>query len=222
MLEMKKYKIIALLFATFISTQLSAATVPAISNIQVVGLFKGAAILNINNERKMIRVGDNNAGIHLYEANSRQAKVEIDGKCMVLSMAEHLPIQIGLPPASNVQAHLLSSGGTYNVTGSINSRVTDFVVDTGATYMTISSALAKRLGINYKNAQKLMMDTANGKATAHIVTVSSVRIGGIELNNIKTAVMHDLSTNKVLLGMSFLNKVEMTQKNGVMILKKRS
>ncbi len=222
---MKNYKILSLVLAmaiNAISAQLSAATIPAISDIQVVGLFKGAVLININNERKLVRVGDSSSGIHLYEADSKQARVEIDGKCMVLSMAEHMPIQIGLPSASNVQAHLLSNGGTYNVTGSINNRVTDFVVDTGATYLTISASLAKRLGINYQHAQKLMMDTANGKATAHIVTVNSVRIGGIELNNVKAAVMNDLSTNKVLLGMSFLSKVEMTQKNGVMILKKRS
>ncbi len=222
---MKNHKIKSLFAAILISSlsvQISAATVPVIAEIQVVGLFKNAAVLKINNERKLIRAGDSSTGIHLYEANSQHARVEIDGKCLVLSMAEDMPIQTGLPSASNIQAHLLSNGGTYNVTGSINNRVTDFVVDTGATYLTISAAYAKRLGINFTHAQKLMMDTANGKATAHIVTVNSVRIGGIEINNVKTAVMHDLSSSKVLLGMSFLSKVEMTQKNGVMILKKRS
>jgi len=220
---MKKQQIITLIITLFLtlSSQSNAASVSSVGKIQVVGLFKNAAILQINDVRKMFRVGDNKAGIELYEANSERAKIKVAGKVMVLSMAENMPVKVGLPGGSDIQAHLLSSGGMFNVTGSINAKVTEFVVDTGATYVTISSAYAKRLQIDYSKAKKLMMNTANGKATAYIVTVKSVRIGGIEIKNVKTAVMHGLSSKKVLLGMSFLSQVEMTQKNGVMVLKKR-
>lgn len=222
---MKKHTTKILLTAALtilLNAYATAGSVTSVAKIQVVGLFKDAAILRINDQQKMIRVGDSKHGVRLFAANSERAKIEVDGKVMILSMSDHTPIRIGLPAASDVQAHLLSSGGMYNATGSINQRVTDFVVDTGATYVTISADKAKSLGIDFSKARKLMMNTANGKATAHIIRVKSIRVSGIELNDVETAVMHNMSSPKVLLGMSFLNKVEMTQKDGVMVLKKRS
>jgi len=81
---------------------------------------------------------------------------------------------------------------------------------------------ARKLGLDFSGAQKVMMSTAKGKTTAHVFTVARVRIGGIELRNVKAAVVHELQSNTMLLGMSFLNQVEMQQKNGLMVLKKGS
>ena len=108
------------------------------------------------------------------------------------------------------------------MTGSVNGRLAGFIVDTGASYVTMSATQANALGLDFSNAQKVIMNTANGKNTAHVFTVKSIKIGGIELNNVQAAVMHNLSSDKILLGMSFLNQVEMQHKNGLMILKQRS
>ena len=190
--------------------------------IQIVGLFKNAAVLNINNERKLIRVGSTSGNVRLLAANSDKAMLEVAGRRYIMTMADNASIRVGLPSTSQPQAQLISNGGMYNITGFINQQSANFVVDTGATYITMNAKQASRLGIDYSKANKISMQTAKGKADAYIITIKSVRVGGIELNDIKAAVVKELDTDKMLLGMSFLGKVEMQQKNGFMILKKNS
>ena len=210
---------------TAITLTLFSANIFAAANevdIQVIGLFKNTAVLNINNQREVIRVGDHHKDVRLVAANSEKAMVEIGGKRVLLTMADNTPVRVGLPAAINASAHLISSGGMYTVTGSINQQLVDFVVDTGATYVTMGPEHAKRLGLDFSNAEKVITNTANGKTTAHVFMVNSIRVGGIELKNVKASVVYNLSSPKILLGMSFLNQVEMIQKNGLMTLKKSS
>ena len=207
---------------TITGSQVLASSATPTPNIQIVGLFKNAAVLNINNQRKLIRVGDKSAEVNLLSANSEKAMVEVAGKRYELSMAENTGVRVGLPSATNAQAHLISNGGMFSITGSINQQLVDFVVDTGATYITMNAQHAKRLRLDYSNATEVTMNTANGTTIARVFTVDSVRIGGIELKNVKAAVVEELASSKMLLGMSFLNQVEMRQKNGLMVLKKTS
>lgn len=210
------------IFSSSLSSWVMATSQAAVSEIQVLGLFKNAAVLKINDERKLVRVGEEHQAVHLLAANSNKAMVEVKGKRYVLSMADNVAVRVGLPDAINAQAHLISNGGMYKVTGSINQQLVDFVVDTGATYITMNAKHARKLGLDFSHGKKVMMNTAKGKTTAHVFTVASVRIGGIELRNVKAAVVHELESNTMLLGMSFLNQVEMRQKNGLMVLKKGS
>jgi len=200
----------------------NAKTTDAAEEIRIVGLFKNAAVISVNDHREFMRVGDIKRHVHLLAANSDKAILVVHGQRMTLSMAESSAIQTGLPAASNGSAHLMSNGSMYNITGSINGQLADFVVDTGATYITMNPAQADRLRLNYQNARKVMVDTANGKATAHVFNIEKIRIGGIELKNVQAAVMYDLSSQRILLGMSFLNQVEMQHKDGLMVLKQRS
>ena len=204
-----------------LSTQVLASK-PAQTEIQVVGLFKDAAIISIQDTRQMMRVGDKKHDVRLLAADSQNALVEYHGKRMKLSMAETAAIQVGLPEPTHAQAHLIAHGDMYNVTGSINDQLADFVVDTGATYITMSVAQAERLRLNYTNAQPVKMHTANGKVDAQVFNVEKIRIGGIELRNVQAAVVDNLASPRILLGMSFLRQVEMQHKNGLMILKQRS
>lgn len=169
----------------------------------------------------MVRVGDKRGNVELLAANSNKAMLKVEGKRYMLSMADNSAVRVGLP-AVGAQAHLMSSGGMYTVTGSINHQLADFVVDTGATYVTMNEKHAKRLGLDYSKSQKIMVTTAKGKTTARVFTINSVRVGGIELHNVKAAIVNEFESNRMLLGMSFLRQVEMTQKNGLMVLKKGS
>jgi aspartyl protease family protein len=201
------------------ATAATAATMTDVAEIRVVGLFKDAAVLNINEQRKLLRVGSEHQNVRLLAANSSNAMVEYHGKRYTLAMSS-APIRTGFK-SSGAQAHLMSNGGTYSVSGSINGRMTSFLVDTGASYVTMSAYRAQSLGLDFTNARKVMVNTANGKTTAHVFRVKSVMIGGIELKNIEAAVIHNMPDDKVLLGMSYLSKVEMEQKNGLMVLKYR-
>jgi len=203
------------------STQALAANA-TLAEIQVVGLFKDAAIISLHDRHQMMRVGDTKADVRLLAADSDKALIEYHGKRMQLSMAENSAIRVGLPAPTHAQAQLIASGDMYNVTGSINDQLADFVVDTGATYITMSVAQAARLRLDYNTAQKITMNTANGKVEAQLFKLQKIRIGGIELHDVQAAVVDNLASSRILLGMSFLNQVEMQHKNGLMILTQRS
>lgn len=192
-------------------------------NIQVMGLFKNMAVLNINHHRTVMHVGDEAAGdVKLLAANSEKALFEIKGHRVALTLSDNSSISTDFPEASSAhQAQLISNGGLYAITGAINGQLANFVMDTGATYVTLSPQQARNLHLDYHTGRRMMMDTANGKATAHIFTIKRIRIGGIELHNVDAAVMSNLSSSKILLGMSFLNRVDMKHGNGFMVLKQR-
>jgi aspartyl protease family protein len=212
--------IIISVISAFSSQALAANS--ALAEIQVVGLFKDAAIINLHDRNQMMRVGDTKADVRLLAANSDSALIEYHGKRMQLSMAQSSAIRVGLPAPTSAQAQLMSSGDMYNVTGSINDQLADFVVDTGASYITMSVAQAARLRLDYNTAQKITMSTANGKVEAQLFKLQKIRIGGIELHNVQAAVVDNLASPRILLGMSFLNQVEMQHKSGLMILTQRN
>jgi aspartyl protease family protein len=65
-----------------------------------------------------------------------------------------------------------------------------------------------------------MINTANGAAPAYAVQLDRVRIGAIELNNVE-AVVVEAGLPIALLGMSFLNRVEMRRDGEAMTLIRR-
>lgn len=191
--------------------------------IQVVGLFKNMAVLNINDHRTVMHVGDKRQGsVRLLAANSEKALFEIKGRRIELSLSDNNSIRTDLPSSGGGQAQLIANGGLYTVSGVVNGRAAEFVVDTGANYVTMTPQQAQQLHLNFRNGKTITMNTANGRATAHIFTIKSLRIGGIEVHNVDGAVMKNLSSSKILLGMSFLNQVEMKHGAGYMVLKQRS
>ena len=112
-------------------------------------------------------------------------------------------------------------GGHFVTTGQINGRSVRFLVDTGATFISFSSSEAKRLGIDYLNGQRASVSTANGVVRSYKVKLDEVRLGNVTLNNVDGMVHADDSLPVVLLGMSFLNRMEMKNEGGTMTLKKR-
>jgi clan AA aspartic protease (TIGR02281 family) len=101
-----------------------------------------------------------------------------------------------------------------------------FVVDTGASYTTISQATAKELQLDLQNNPKVIsFQTANGTIQAPIASVKSIEVGGLGVNDIVVAV-HDIFPDPAvagLLGLNFLSqfRVDIDSKNGVMNLEKK-
>lgn len=219
-----KKSLIALLLVLLSGTSATQAMASdSGQKIQVLGLFKNMAVLDINHHRKVMHVGDQSSSdIKLLAANSEKALFEISGHRVTMTLSENSSFRTDYPESAGAhQAQLVSNGGLFGVTGAINGQLANFVVDTGASYVTMSPQQANALNLDFHTGKKMMMNTANGKATAHIFTVKSVRIGGIELHNVRAAVMSNLSSSRILLGMSFLNQVDMKHGNGIMVLKQR-
>jgi clan AA aspartic protease (TIGR02281 family) len=101
-----------------------------------------------------------------------------------------------------------------------------FVVDTGASYTMISSAMAKELDIDTEQSRRTApFQTANGIIQAPLVSLDSISVGGMEIRNLTAAVHDVLSDPRIagLLGLNFLSNFRMdidTQK-GVLHLEKK-
>jgi clan AA aspartic protease (TIGR02281 family) len=106
--------------------------------------------------------------------------------------------------------------GHYRTTISINGVMVPALVDTGATFVSMSAATAKTVGLAYEHGRVATMQTANGTKTSRVVTLSSVQVGNIVLHDVMAAVSEvDMP---VLLGMSFLGRINVSLKQGSMSL----
>jgi aspartyl protease family protein len=113
-----------------------------------------------------------------------------------------------------------ASGGHFFTSGQINGNTVQFMVDTGATAVSLGVADATRMGINFKAGQMVGMSTANGVVTAWRVKLGSVRIGDVVVHEVD-ALVSPASMPYVLLGNSYLSHFQMNRTNDQMVLDKR-
>lgn len=202
---------------------LSASGLCGAADIHVVALTAGKVVVQINGGRtQTLSVGQvSPEGVRLIEATSASATFEYGGTRRTLGMAQG--ISIGGGPVSAQRATLVAdTGGHFVTTATVNGVAMRFMVDTGASLVTIGSREALRAGINYLAGRRVSLQTANGMTTAYRVRLDSVRLGDIALDNVdgvvvEGAVMGDLG----LLGLSFLNRVDMRREGSTMTLTRR-
>lgn len=185
------------------------------------GLFPGKALLTINGgPPRTVAVGvATDEGVKVLSVEGETATIEIDGKKRVLRVGQNVAVQAaGKGPTTAI---LTADGqGHFLTTGNINGTTVRFLVDTGASMISIGAGDARRIGIDASKGQPGMVNTANGQTTVSRVKLDTVRVGEIVLNNVDALVhQHDLPI--VLLGMSFLNRMEMQRDGDAMTLKKR-
>ena len=107
--------------------------------------------------------------------------------------------------------------GHYIADGKIQGVWTTFVVDTGATNISIPAEQAELIGLSKGYPERTR--TANGDITVYKVTLESVKLGAIELKNVQAHINPHMKGKAVLLGMSFLKHLEMNQKDGKLTLR---
>jgi iron donor protein CyaY len=107
--------------------------------------------------------------------------------------------------------------GHFYLPGTIDQVALTFMVDTGASVTSISSELARQIGI--RNCKEMQFQTANGSANGCIALVPNMTLGNFELHNITIAVMPNLDTN--LLGANVLRNFQVNQSDSNMIIGKR-
>ena len=111
-------------------------------------------------------------------------------------------------------------GGHFTAGGSINGRAARFMVDTGATAVSIGRDDAERLGLDLKGARTSFTQTANGPVAVQSLTLTSLRVGDVELSNVNAIVLPS-AMPYVLLGNSWLGRFQMRRENDVMRLELR-
>ena len=107
----------------------------------------------------------------------------------------------------------------YRVVGSINGFPVRFLVDTGASSIAMNSAQARRLGIDYRVEGKPgMASTASGVVRSYGVVLDRVKVGDIELRNVRAEIIDGSHPQQVLLGMTFLSRVDMAREGQMLEL----
>jgi aspartyl protease family protein len=196
--------------------------VPALAaDVTLVGLIGAKAIVVIDRGApRTLAPGQKTAeGVLLLGTEKDAASFEIEGKKKTLRMGQ----AYSAAARADRQNVTLSADtrGHFVTTGSINGGSVRFLVDTGATFVVLPSSEARRLGINYLRGERGQMQTANGVAVAYRVKLDTVRIGDIEINNVDAVVGENGAAGLTLLGMSFLNRMEMKRDGQSMTLTRR-
>jgi aspartyl protease family protein len=113
-----------------------------------------------------------------------------------------------------------SKDGHFYTTGTINGREARFMVDTGASLVSVSESFALKASIGA--GVPATFRTANGDRPGRIVEGLSVAIGPVSVTNIKVGVgLSGGDESDALLGQSFLSKFDMTMNNNQMVLRAR-
>jgi aspartyl protease family protein len=180
-------------------------------------------LLLIDGEARTVQLGKVVGGVKLIAIDEDRATVEIDGQRQVLVLGASPGRLNGSGPEGNAPKQIVLTsgpGGHFTPTGSINNHAIQFLIDTGATSVSITQSEAERIGLKYRAGRRVLTQTANGVVPAHLTVLDSIRVGSVEVRNVEAIVIPgDMS--HVLLGNSFLTRFLMKRENDVMTLELR-
>ena len=190
--------------------------------VQVVGLFPGAAVVNVDGQRKLVRVGQQGpGGLEVVSVDSTGAVLRADGVERRYTLSREFSSGFAEPDRRQLSV-AQGQGGHYWVAGSVNGHPVQFLVDTGATSVAINEAQARRLGIDYRvDGRQVVVGTASGTAKAWRVNLNSVKVGAIDVLGVEAVVVEGGAPADALLGMSFLNRVSWREEQGVLKLESK-
>lgn len=210
---MKRFLLALLLFGV-----VQAAPMPS---IKLVGLSKDKAVVMTNNRPVVLRPGEfvYPDGPRLMSATARQAVFAWDGQEIVVQLNNVIGGAYQEKKTREVRL-MPDEAGMYLSSGFINQQSVDFLVDSGATYVSLSSVTARALSIPYFESKRMVrVSTAVGDTIGHEVVLDSVRVGDIELRNVAGLVLEGEFPDVILLGMSYLNRVDVERSRGLMVLR---
>lgn len=241
----KQLVIIFLALYSFAFTYTSYADNPS-NRPQIIlsGVMGNQAIITINGTTprtltpgqsyqgvKLISVQGNQATVAITDSqgNTTQTTLRIGSAPISLDYAAPSPDTSSRPTTTHTTVCRpqsttirVNQGRMFMAKGYINNHVVDFLVDTGATFVSLSETDAKRLGIrNYRNPNNLIiMRTANGESSAYRFTLPSVKLGSLVVNNVQAVIGGDQG-DIILLGNSFLNHFDLKMTPDTLTLTER-
>ena len=192
-------------------------------NFRLVALFPGKAMIEYQGKRILLKSGHEKNGFELLSTDTyaQTAEIAIDGQSARYELGRH--IGGNYKQAEKQEVHIIKDNrGSYRTDGQINGKLVSFIVDTGANKVAMSELQARALGLDYnKDDQRVIAFTASGQTDAWRVVIDKVTIGGISLNDVDGMVVMGDSPAITLLGMSFLDKLDISQQDNLMILRQK-
>jgi aspartyl protease family protein len=190
---------------------------------RLVGLFQNQAIVEIEGRQLVLKPGGPaKRGLKLMSVGAGEAVIEFNGE----TATYRIGTQIGSnrsssSPGGRTVQIAPDGGGMYVVSGTINGFAVNFLVDTGASMVAMNKHTAKRLGINYRlDGTESVSQTASGFIRTFKVRLDRVSVGEITLNDVDGAVIDGDQPSEVLLGSSFLGRLDMQRQGRLLILRK--
>lgn len=194
----------------------------AVDSIEVRGLFSGKAVIVVDGNRYVLGIGEATPeGVRLIESDPQAAVLEVDGKRARYPLGGRIGTSYTKQERTSVRVYR-DTRGMFTTVGSINGQTVDFLVDTGATAVAMSSIRAKRLGIPFRlRGAPVTVNTASGVARGWRMTLDTVRVGAIKLSQVEAVIVDGSKPDSVLLGMSFLGRLNTRNEGQVMVLEER-
>jgi aspartyl protease family protein len=125
-----------------------------------------------------------------------------------------------VPPAEAQMERFPLRGHIVFVQAEINGIRGNFVLDTGASYVSVRSAFAVRARISQSALNQVMMNTANGPARATLARADRISVGKLQASNVPVVVLPSAGERGFgagvdgLLGMSFLSRFDVRMSGG--------
>lgn len=109
-----------------------------------------------------------------------------------------------------------NSDGHYVASGEVNGRNVVFLLDTGATAVAVPLEFANQLSLT--PGRQVQSATANGMATVYLTMIDELRLGDIVEYQVPATLVPDLPGGQILLGMSFLKRLDFSQRGEKLII----
>ncbi|HMY29009.1 MAG TPA: retropepsin-like aspartic protease [Agitococcus sp.] len=195
--------------------------------VKVLGLFGDRAFIKVDEKSAVIRIGQSHQNVQLKSISNQKAILLVDNKDIALGLGDSYqsapPVveekkpEVVKPKASvTIYSNL---GHQFITSGVINGRIVSFVVDTGATSISMSRKHAQRLGIDFRaKGKEGLSSTANGDVKHWQMMLNSVKVGAITLSFVEANIRDTEDDLPILLGMSFLSRVKLEQSGQKMVI----
>lgn len=109
------------------------------------------------------------------------------------------------------------SHGHYVFPGEINGRPVTFLLDTGATLVSVPAQLADELGLVPGAYQTSV--TANGTVSTRATRIGRLAFGPFVVSDVPASLNPGMADAQILLGMSVLKHLEFTQRGDTLVLR---
>jgi aspartyl protease family protein len=211
-----------LLYLLVLGTTLHTPPVTAGMDVRVVGLFADRAVLLVEGQQYLLKVGQTSPeGIKLVSASSESAILLIDGEQVTARLDGRVTASKRPAAVQEVQVRR-NTTGMYTTVGSINGLPVSFLVDTGATQVAMNASQARRLGIDFHViGTPAEVTTASGVERAWSVILDAVKVGDLEVRNVSAVVLEGAQPVLTLLGMSYLGRIDISNDGQLMTLRKK-
>ena len=203
-----------LLLCALLSAELRAA------DIVVEALLPGVAVMQIDGRRVTLRAGQSEQGVKLLSADAQVAVVEISGQQQRLRVSQRISAQFAEPQQRSISIPR-DEQMQYRTTAEINGVRLPVVVDTGANIVALNSRHARAVGLDPEEGIPSQVQTAGSVVPARRVRLDSVSVGGIRIDAVDATIIDGDFPAVVLLGMSYLQHVELEDRGGVLTLRAR-